>query len=181
VVSVSRQNKKNFLEKKMDLSSFDQFFAQHHAKKTEPIENYENSDGDDDELKEGFSSFISGMMNYSTNAFERHDEMLKEEQDEIDKHKQLLNSKLQDCEPFFKKTYTLKVYLSAIKPKIWRTIRVPGNITLHSLADQVIQPVMGWCRNFHGYIYYSNFCTILTVCSGNSKPIQKDWLGLRAC
>ena len=39
--------------------------------------------------------------------------------------------------------YTLKINLDGIKPRIWRTFSVPGEITLDRLHD-VIQIVMGW-------------------------------------
>lgn len=39
--------------------------------------------------------------------------------------------------------YMLKITLDGIKPRIWRTFSVPGEITLDRLHD-VIQIVMGW-------------------------------------
>jgi len=36
---------------------------------------------------------------------------------------------------------------------IYRTIRVSGGTTLCSFQDKLIGPVMGWCRNYHGYVF----------------------------
>lgn len=40
-----------------------------------------------------------------------------------------------------------------IKPEIWRTFKVSGNITLAAFHDKVVGPVMGWTRNYHGYYF----------------------------
>jgi len=56
--------------------------------------------------------------------------------------------------------YKLEIWLLDIKPRIWRTFAVPGNIKLPELHE-VIQAVMGW-ENSHlhqfkfGDIYYSD-------------------------
>jgi hypothetical protein len=77
-----------------------------------------------------------------------------EDLEKVDKHNQFLISKLPEAEPFFEKTFTIKIYLSQIKPRIWRTLKVPGSITLNALVDHALLPAMGWCRNLHSYIFY---------------------------
>ena len=48
--------------------------------------------------------------------------------------------------------YSLKITMDGIKPRIWRTFCVPGEITLDRLHD-VIQIVMGW-RDCHLHCFH---------------------------
>src|SRR5215472_6294553 len=47
--------------------------------------------------------------------------------------------------------YYLHVQLTGIEPPIWRTMVVPGAISLHTL-HKMLQVVMGW-ENAHGYLF----------------------------
>lgn len=49
--------------------------------------------------------------------------------------------------------YTLRIQILGFRPFIWRRVKVPGSITLHSLQDRVIAPIFGWCRNYHAYYF----------------------------
>ena len=40
-----------------------------------------------------------------------------------------------------------------VSPPTWRRLRCSGGITLRALADKVLSPAMGWCRNFHFYMF----------------------------
>jgi len=40
-----------------------------------------------------------------------------------------------------------------LEPAVWRTFKVSGGITLRSLQDRVLNPAMGWCRNYHAYAF----------------------------
>jgi hypothetical protein len=48
------------------------------------------------------------------------------------------------------KMYAIKIYLTGIKPEIWRKVRVPSDITLDALHHKVIVPVLGWTPRLHG-------------------------------
>jgi hypothetical protein len=47
--------------------------------------------------------------------------------------------------------YELRVDLRAVRPPIWRTLKAPGNLTLHRLHE-VLQVVMGW-EDAHLYLF----------------------------
>jgi len=51
------------------------------------------------------------------------------------------------------KSFVVKIYLCNVRPEIWRRVIVPASIPLSALHDKVICPVMGWCRNYHGYYF----------------------------
>lgn len=51
------------------------------------------------------------------------------------------------------KMYQLRIQVLNFRPHIWRRVKVPGSITLQSLQDRVISPVLGWCRNYHAYYF----------------------------
>ena len=53
----------------------------------------------------------------------------------------------------YRKYYVLRVFLRGIKPRIWRRIRVPCNISLDMLHDKIMCPLLGWRRNFHAYLF----------------------------
>ncbi|KAF8541179.1 MM3350-like domain-containing protein [Trichophaea hybrida] len=57
-----------------------------------------------------------------------------------------------------KRDYILKITMPKIANKkgeefIWRRIKVSGSTKLAVLQDKIIQPAMGWCRNYHGYLF----------------------------
>eukprot|EP01038_Epipyxis_sp_PR26KG_P012704 gene12704-17036_t len=52
-----------------------------------------------------------------------------------------------------KLNYTLRITLDNIQPMIFRDFVVSGGMTLRTLADKVIEAVMGWARGYHSYIY----------------------------
>ena len=54
-------------------------------------------------------------------------------------------------EPEARLQYELTVALTGIMPPIWRTLDVPGNLTLHKLHE-IIQVAMGW-ENAHLYLF----------------------------
>ncbi|KAI9207149.1 MM3350-like domain-containing protein [Polychytrium aggregatum] len=47
----------------------------------------------------------------------------------------------------------LKITMEGISPELWRRFQVPAYIPLHHLQDLVLAPIMGWCRNYHGYLF----------------------------
>jgi len=51
------------------------------------------------------------------------------------------------------RVYELRVRILHITPSIWRTVKVSGNIRLSQLHDQILCPLIGWSRNFHGYMF----------------------------
>ena len=48
---------------------------------------------------------------------------------------------------------TLRVDVIGITPPIWRLVRVSPHMTLARLHDQVLCPVLGYTRNYHGYAF----------------------------
>ncbi len=40
-----------------------------------------------------------------------------------------------------------------LEKDIWRVIRVPASTSLAVLHDQILGPVMGWSRGYHGYVF----------------------------
>eukprot|EP01083_Nonionella_stella_P109102 317773_1 len=53
--------------------------------------------------------------------------------------------------PCYTKSYVLYIYLNGIKPRIFRTICIPSNISLAVFHDKILTPLFGWKRNFHAY------------------------------
>ena len=50
-------------------------------------------------------------------------------------------------------TYVIKIELIECEKYVWRRVRVPSGIDLPKFHDQVIVPVMGWARAYHGYVF----------------------------
>ena len=64
------------------------------------------------------------------------------------------------AEPRFACDYTLRVALALdkwddkeVSPPTWRRLRCSGGVTLGAFADKILAPALGWCRNYHGYIF----------------------------
>ena len=51
----------------------------------------------------------------------------------------------------YRKSYILHIYLTGIRPIIWREIRVPAQLSLSVLHDKVLTPLFDWKRNFHAF------------------------------
>ena len=49
--------------------------------------------------------------------------------------------------------FILKISLAGCEEECWRRFQVPATISLASLHDQVLVPVMGWARGYHGYVF----------------------------
>ena len=52
-----------------------------------------------------------------------------------------------------KKDFIIKLTLAGCEEECWRRFRVPATISLAALHDQVLVPVMGWARGYHGYVF----------------------------
>ena len=50
-------------------------------------------------------------------------------------------------------TYVVRIELCACENDVWRRVRVPSGIGLSVFHDQVVCPVMGWSRGYHGYAF----------------------------
>ncbi|KAL0486101.1 hypothetical protein AKO1_001793 [Acrasis kona] len=64
-----------------------------------------------------------------------------------------IESEKSESSNYANKSYKLMIYLKNIRPKVWRSVIVPGSITLRTLHDKVLAPAMGWCRNYHAYYF----------------------------
>ena len=50
-------------------------------------------------------------------------------------------------------SYIVKIELRLCEEDVWRRVRVPSGIALSVFHDQVLCPVMGWSRGYHGYAF----------------------------
>lgn len=51
------------------------------------------------------------------------------------------------------RTFELKISLLSNETDVWRKIKVPAAIDLAKFHDQVLVPVIGWCRGYHAYVF----------------------------
>ena len=51
------------------------------------------------------------------------------------------------------KLMVLRVALSGCEDQVWRRIIVPAATSLAVFHDQILIPVMGWARAYHGYVF----------------------------
>jgi len=70
---------------------------------------------------------------------------------ELIKHNRRTNLKYQQILSS-RSHFILYIYLSGIRPKIWRTIRVPSYLTLHTFYDKILCVLFGWTRNYATYM-----------------------------
>ncbi|XP_070541544.1 uncharacterized protein [Ptychodera flava] len=68
----------------------------------------------------------------------------------IEKKAKCLSSKSRE---FLTRDYILKVSLSGIRPEIYRRFKVSGGVSLHSLHDKILNPIMGWFGDYHSYCF----------------------------
>ena len=69
-----------------------------------------------------------------------------------------------------KTTLTIKVELVECE-RVWRRFRVPAATSLAVLHDQVLGPVMGWARAYHGYCFEDPVDgRFIFSSSNNNKP-----------
>jgi tetratricopeptide (TPR) repeat protein len=88
------------------------------------------------------------MMRQNMNIGKKHEDSaaFKKLKNRLEQEKPL-------SEQLVNKQYILVVRMTNIQPRVWRRIIVPASITLRTLSDRVLLPVMGWCRNYHAYYY----------------------------
>jgi len=43
--------------------------------------------------------------------------------------------------------------MKEIVPRIYRTFKVSAGTSLFTLADKIVTPIMGWCRNYHSFCF----------------------------
>ncbi|GAQ81064.1 hypothetical protein KFL_000690420 [Klebsormidium nitens] len=53
----------------------------------------------------------------------------------------------------YKQDYVINMYMPELDPTVRRRFKVSGGIVLNTLADKVLMPLMGWVRNYHGYVF----------------------------
>ena len=46
----------------------------------------------------------------------------------------------------------LDVELMGVRPRVWRRVRLASSMPLLSFQDKVLAPLMGWSRNYHGWL-----------------------------
>lgn len=49
--------------------------------------------------------------------------------------------------------FIVRIHLTGLEDDCWRRFKVPASTPLHVLHDQIIGPIMGWCRGYHGYVF----------------------------
>ena len=108
-----------------------------------------------DDFVEGEEQEEKSFEEISTLMFARQSLMFSGGLDDLnDKADQLVEKVTASTQTHLKsKMFTLRIQVLGFRPYIWRRVKVPGSITLSSLQDRVIAPVMGWCRNYHAYYF----------------------------
>ena len=48
---------------------------------------------------------------------------------------------------------TLRIAIEGSEDDCWRRVKLPASTPLNIFHDQIIVPVMGWCRGYHGYVF----------------------------
>jgi hypothetical protein len=56
-----------------------------------------------------------------------------------------------------------------LEPNVWRRFRCSSAINLDAFQDKIVQPLLGWCRNYHTYYFQSG-----DVCYYQSKTCCSD-------
>lgn len=51
------------------------------------------------------------------------------------------------------KSFIIRVSLTSGSEVVWRRFRAPAAMALAVLHDQVLGPIMGWARAYHGYVF----------------------------
>ncbi len=104
-----------------------------------------------DDLLQRSTSMMQKQMSRLSNpqAFDQEETLRKKPM--LDRLQQYAKH---DKETFCRKSYIVKIYMSYIHPRIWRRVRLPASTTLDVFHDKIIAPVMGWVRNYHGYLFY---------------------------
>ena len=117
----------------------------------EPPSSQDESDGD------GIEQFMMRMMMSSnSDSFEyaKHDMETPELQfiDVLIGRRSKYNNS-DEITAAMKFTYVLRIELQDCEKDVWRRVKVPSGISLSVFHDQVICPVMGWARGYHGYAF----------------------------
>ncbi|KAK9813589.1 hypothetical protein WJX73_008847 [Symbiochloris irregularis] len=68
----------------------------------------------------------------------------------------LMRQNLRNVEHLFRQDMILDIELEDIKPRTWRRFQVSGGITLTTLHDKVLVPLMGFVRNYHTWQMYDH-------------------------
>jgi len=118
----------------------------------EPSTNESDDDGDGGILK--FMSRI--MMQSSNSSMEYYKHHLENPEVQfidilIGRRSKYNNS--DEVTAAMKFTYIVRIELCECETDVWRRVRVPSGISLSVFHDQVICPVMGWARGYHGYVF----------------------------
>merc|ERR1712012_108840 len=69
--------------------------------------------------------------------------------------RKLRELKTEHVQSAMSKMFTIKISLQMVSNHfgVWRRFRLPGSTNLPVLHDQIITPVMGWARAYHGYAF----------------------------
>lgn len=65
----------------------------------------------------------------------------------------LMKKKLNSLGPSPDVDLILEVELDEIRPRVWRRFRCAANIPLLVFQDKILSPIMGWSRNYHGFLF----------------------------
>jgi len=117
----------------------------------EPPSSQEESDGD------GIEQFMLRMMmssNSDSLTYAEHDMETPELQfiDVLIGRRSKYNNS-DEITAAMKFTYVVRIELCDCEKDVWRRVKVPSGISLSVFHDQVICPVMGWARGYHGYAF----------------------------
>jgi hypothetical protein len=140
--------------------------------------NFECEDSDDDKTENeemDSQNFIKMMMmrsHYNSGLIKdpELDQLFGFEKTLREKEENWLKETKKKSSSYYSKNFKIKIYLTNITPLIYRIFTVSGDTTLHTLHDKILCPIMGWCRNFHGY-YFQRLETFHETCRLN-LPIK---------
>eukprot|EP00985_Skeletonema_marinoi_P027975 scaffold23659_cov205-Skeletonema_marinoi.AAC.7 len=106
---------------------------------------------------DGLLDFMSRMMmSSSTSSMEYYKHNLENPElqfiDSLIERRSKYNNS-DEITAAMKFTYVVRIELCECEKDVWRRVRVPSGIGLSIFHDQVICPVMGGARGYHGYAY----------------------------
>lgn len=68
----------------------------------------------------------------------------------------------------------LKVVNIDLLPEVWRRVAVPASMSLASLHDRILCPIMPFERNYHAYCFWSSLKCQRNRCNGHSSSAADD-------
>eukprot|EP01104_Vermistella_antarctica_P020311 TRINITY_DN864_c0_g1_i2.p1 TRINITY_DN864_c0_g1~~TRINITY_DN864_c0_g1_i2.p1 ORF type:complete len:444 (+),score=88.20 TRINITY_DN864_c0_g1_i2:48-1334(+) len=112
----------------------------------------DDDDSDEDDGMDDLSRMMGGVMagNLYINKlspYEQFCEVLEERKLKALKSNEAIQELINT------KSFVLNIRLAFCEDYVWRRFRVPAHCSLDKLHDQIITPIMGYARAYHGYVF----------------------------